>query len=225
MRVTKRDIRLLRDLALSHVLSRDQFLHLGYFNSITRVNTRLRELGSLGMVRRLESPFFGQGLYIASKQAAEVVGERISSLIDGRTSSPRFVQHAMSVTNVRIALQRKSRAEWRFEQQLWRKIRGSKNIEVRPDGLLMASLPIFIEVDMGHVSAPRFKEKLCSYQELSTSGQCQSLYGFSQFRVLTVTTGQLRARHLRRLQPSHAGFELLVQTFEEVGAIPITPWS
>jgi len=89
----------------------------------------------------------------------------------------------------------------------------------------MASLPIFVEVDMGHASAPRFKEKLTAYQALADSGRCQSLYGFSQFRVLVVTTGPLRSRHLRRLQPSGADFELLVQTFDEVGATPITPWS
>jgi len=225
VRVTKRDIMLLRELALSHVLCRDHFLELGYFNSITRANTRLRELKRLELLRRLETPFFGQSLYMATKRAAEVVDARISSLIAGRTSSPRFVQHALSVTNVRIALQRKSSAAWRFEQQLWRKIQGSKGLELRPDGLLMASLPIFVEVDMGRASAPRFKEKLTGYQALARSGQCQSLYGFSQFRVLVVTTGPLRSRHLRRLQPSDAGFELLVQTFDEVGATPITPWS
>ncbi len=225
MRITKRDITVLRDLALSHILSRDQLLQLGYFHSITRVNTRMRELTKLGLVRRLDSPFFGQSLYIASKRAAEVVGEKISTLIEGRTSSPRFVQHAMSVTNVRIALQRKSSGVWRFEQQLWRKIRSPKRLEVRPDGLLMASLPIFIEVDMGHASAPRFKEKLSSYQALAKSGQCQLMYGFNKFRVLAVTTGSLRSRHLRRLQPSDAGFEFLIQTFDEVGATPIAPWS
>ena len=162
---------------------------------------------------------------MATRRAAEVVDARISSLIEGRTSSPRFVQHALSVTNGRIALQRKSSAAWRFEQQLWRKIQGSKEHELRPDGLLMASLPIFVEVDMGHASAPRFKEKLTAYQALARSGQCQSLYGFSQFRVLVVTTGPLRSRHLRRLHPSSAEFELLVQTFDEVGATPINPWS
>jgi len=225
MRITKRDVTVLRDLALSHVMSRDQLLELQHFNSITRVNTRMRELTRLGLARRLDSPFFSQSLYGASKLAAEVVGERISQLLEDRTGSPRFIQHAMSVTNVRIALRRTSNGAWRFEQQLRRRIQGHKTLEVRPDGLLLASIPIFIEVDMGHASAPRFKEKLTAYQALAKSGQCQSLYGFSQFRVLTVTTGTLRSRHLRRLQPSDAGFELLVQTFMEIGATPITPWS
>ena len=89
----------------------------------------------------------------------------------------------------------------------------------------MGTLPIFVEVDMGHASASRFKEKLTTYQALARSGQCQALYGFNQFRVLAVTTGSLRSRHLRRLQPADSGFEFLVQTFDEVGATPISPWS
>lgn len=225
MRVTRRDISILRDLALSHLLSRDQLMQLGYFGSITRTNTRMRSLVELGLVKRLESPFFGQSLFMVSKQAADVVGERISALIEGRASSPHFVRHAMSITNVRIALSQKSDGTWRFEQQLWRTLRGSIRHEVRPDGLFQASQPIFIEVDMGHASAPRFKEKLITYQALAHSGQCQALYGFNEFRVLTVTTGNLRSRHLLRLLPPDPGFEYLVRTFEEVGATPISPWS
>ncbi|MCL4285814.1 MAG: replication-relaxation family protein [Fimbriimonadaceae bacterium] len=224
-RITRRDVSVLRDLALSHVLSRDQLMQLGYFGSITRANTRTRELVRLGFARRLESPFFSQSLFMVTKQASDVVGERISGLIENRAASPRFVQHAMSVTNVRIALSSKSNGTWRFEQQLWRTLKGSTRIEVRPDGLYQASQPIFIEVDMGHASATRFKEKLTAYEALARSGQCQALYGFNQFRVLTVTTGSLRSRHLVRLQPPNAGFEFLVRTFEEVGATPISPWS
>lgn len=224
-RLTRRDVSVLRDLALSHLLSRDQLMNLGYFGSVTRANTRMRDMIGLGFVKRLESPFFGQSLFMVTKDAADVVGERISGLIENRASSPRFVQHAMSVTNVRIALSSKSKGTWRFEQQLWRTFTASSRFEVRPDGLFQATQPIFVEVDMGHASASRFKEKLVAYQALARSGQCQSLYGFNQFRVLTVTSGSLRSRHLHRLLPQNAGFEFLVRTFEEVGATRITPWS
>lgn len=224
-RITRRDVSVLRDLALSHLLSRDQLMELGYFGSINRVNTRLRELVSLGLVRRLETPYFGQSLYCVTKQAAEVVGERISMLIENRQSSPRFIQHALATTNVRIALQRKTRGSWRFEQQLWRKVGGKSGVEVRPDGLFVASVPVFVEIDLGNVAQGRFEAKLASYQLLSQSEHCRSLYGFREFKLLTVTTGALRARHLRRLTPSSAGFEHRVQTFEEVGAAPIAGWS
>lgn len=225
MRVTKRDVSLMRDLALSHVMSRDQIIEVGYFDSVTRVNTRLRELMEVGLVVRLETPFHRQSLYIASKRASDVLGERISPLILNRAPSPRFVQHALAVTNVRLALLKKSAGQWRFEQQLWRKLPGRNTAEIRPDGLHLGKVPIFVEVDMGHVAPSKFKEKLVGYCSLATSAQCQSLYGFEKFCVLTVTTGTLRAGHLANLLPPDAGFSFLAKTFEEVGAISVSSWS
>ncbi len=223
MRVTARDLKLVRDLALSHLLSRDQIIELGYFGSITRTNSRLRILGSIDLVRRLETPFFGQSLYVAGRVAHEVVGEKISNLIEHRSKSPRFVQHALSTTNVRSALTRKG-AEWRFEQQLWRKLELGKTYELRPDGMVVAPVPIFVEVDMGHTAPAKFKEKLLGYQALARSNYCQEFYSAPTFRLLIITTGSLRARRLRSLLPD-PGFDLLCQTFEEVGARPIPNWS
>jgi len=226
VKLTRRDIAVLRDVGLSHALTTSQAIELGHFGSPTRANTRFRELGKAGFVRKLDCQFLRQNLFIATKLAAEVVGDKVGRLIEGRISSPRFLQHALSVTNVRIALNRRSDAPWRFEQQLWRKVKTSKLIEVRPDGLLQVpSVPIFVEVDLGNTSLPRFKEKLASYQALATSGQCHDLYGFRDFRLLTVTTGHLRARHLRCALRSDLGFECLIQTFEEVGAAPVASWS
>lgn len=225
MRLTRRDHSLIRDLALSHVLTRDQILGLGYFSSITRVNTRMRSLVSLGLVKGLRTPFHQQRLYVAGNKASEVVESRIERLLSSRAESPRFLQHALAVTNVRVALLKRGEGEWRFEQQLWRKTVSPRSFEVRPDGLFLGKSPIFIEVDMGHVAPAKFKEKLLGYRELALSGSCESLYGFSTFRLLTVTSGSRRARHLRRLLPQNAGFEFMTQTFEEVGAAPIAPWS
>jgi len=222
MKLTIRDKALIDDLALSHVLSRDQLLELGYFGSITRVNTRLRELAREGFIVPLETPFISQRLYGCGKRASDIVSARVSRLISARSVSPRFLQHALAITNVRIALQKRGMAEWWSEQELWRKLGG---IEVRPDGLARAQIPIFIEVDMGHVSPAKFQSKLLAYAALATSGECKSLYEFSNFRVLTVTTGPLRANRLRRLLIPDSGFSHLVQTFEEVGAVKVSSWS
>lgn len=222
MIITRRDVALIRDLTLSHILSRDQILDLGYFGSVTRANTRLRGLVALELVKRLSTPFFGQGLYIATKRSAELVGENISPLLKSRFDSPRFVQHALAVTNCRVALTGKSGGEWRFEQQLWRKL---DRHEVRPDGLILASLPTFVEVDMGHVSAAKFKAKLAGYRAIADSATCQTLYGFPSFRLLTITSGPLRARHLRNLLSGDTGFDYRVQTFADLGVAPITAWS
>lgn len=222
MRLTCRDHELLRDMAFSHALSRDQMIALGYFQSITRVNTRIRQLAGIGLVRRLDTPFFSQSLYGVAPKAAELLDARLSRLIAARDASPRFLRHALTATDVRIALTRRSNAAWRFEQQLWRKV---DEYEVRPDGLLEAAIPVFIEIDLGHVSLPKFKSKLLGYRALALSGQCASLYGFSDFRLLAVTTGRLRSRHLSRQMPADPGFEFLVQTYAELGLAPTNPWS
>ncbi|MBX7135772.1 MAG: replication-relaxation family protein [Fimbriimonadaceae bacterium] len=224
MRITHRDFRLLRDLLLSHVLARDQILELGYFGSLTRANTRLRELCHAGLARRLPVPYYRQSLYSGTKRAAELMDRNIARLVEGRSATPRFIQHSLATTSVRVALCRRTSAEWRFEQQLWRKL-PALGVEVRPDGLLITSTRTFIEIDLGHASANKYKEKLESYGVLARSGLCGELYGFESFRLLTVTTGALRARHLRQLQPYEAGFDHLVQTFEECGATQIHSWS
>ncbi len=222
MRLTDRDLKLVRDLAFSHVLSRDQILELGYFGSVTRVNTRLRELAQLEFIRVLETPFFAQRLYTAGRQAKGVLSDRISNLLKGREQTPRFLQHALATTNVRIALTRKKGANWKFEQELWRKLEG---IEIRPDGLLLSDTPIFLEVDMGNVAPAKFREKLMAYDALASSNRCRSLYGFAQFRVLAITSGPLRAKHLHRLAPPESTFGFLTQTFADIGATPISSWS
>ncbi len=114
MRITERDMRLIRDMALGHVLSRDQIIDLDYFGSVTRTNTRLRELRSEGFVRPIATPFPAQHLYCVGAEAHGVLSERISSLVAARTGSPRFLQHALCVTNVRIGTGRGATQErWR----------------------------------------------------------------------------------------------------------------
>lgn len=222
-RLTSRDVKLVRDIALSHVLSRDQIIALGYFGSVTRANTRLRELAAINVVQRLETPFFGQSLYTTARLAPEVIGEAISSRIDRHGTSPRFIRHALQTTAVRIALTRKGR-EWRFEQQLWRTFELGRTYEIRPDGMLLAPIPVLVETDLGHVAPTKFKEKLISYQALARSGQSIRLYSSPTFRLLIATTGPIRARRLRSLLPD-PGFDLLCQTFEEMGAPSIPHWS
>lgn len=225
MRLTPRDIALLRLLAFLMVMSRDQILKFGLFTSVTRLNTRLRQLIKLGLIRRLDTSFFTQSLYILGPKAHEVLTGQEASLAKSRSVSPRFIQHALTVTDVRLALTGRSDGEWRYEQTLWRKLPGLDTYEIRPDGLLIGKVPIFVEVDLGHVSLPKFRKKLVAYRALALSGSCQYLYGFSDFRLLVVTTGKLRSRHLSRQLPSDPGFELLVQTFDDLGVAPTPNWS
>lgn len=224
MRITQRDVIVLKDLSLSHALTRDQLIKLGHFGSVTRANTRLRELISTKLVQRLQTPFYGQSIYAPTRNASEFVGPRIAALMRNRSASPRFLQHALAVTDARIALCERLGGTWRFEPQLWRQLDGL-NREIRPDGLLLASTAVFVEVDLGHVSPKKFQEKLFGYQALARSGECRTLYGFEDFRVLTLTSGSLRARHLSRLTPTEASFEHRVQTLASIGVALTNSWS
>lgn len=228
MQLTNRDLQVLKDMALSHVLSRDQILELGYFSTVTRVNARLRELMGIGLVKRLETPFFAQSLYMASATATDVIGERIAPLLASRSGSPRFLQHALSVTNARICLLRKGASTWRFEQQLRATFGvGGKPIEVRPDGL--AVIPekglLAVEVDLGHVNPAKFAEKLRAYEAFIATNECEHAWGEPTFRLLTLTTGSLRAKHLARCLPAGSSLTLDVLTFDQFGVQAASNWS
>lgn len=227
MRITERDVQLVKDMALSHVLSRDQILSLKYFSSVTRANTRIRELRSLQLIRRIETPFFGQSLYSVGIRASDVVGKRIAPIIAARSASPRFLQHALMLTNARIRLMDKGARSWRFEQQLRAAFRfGGKDYEIRPDGL--AATPaglVAVEVDMGHVAPPKFKEKLITFDAFVASGECERQWHSETFTLLVLTPGRARAQSLARLKPQNCRFTLFSQTFDQFGLKPVGGWS
>lgn len=223
MRLTPRDVRLVKDIALSHVLSRDQVIRLGYFRTVTRANSRLRDLRKARLLRTLDSTFFGQTLYCVGTHAKEQVGERIERILLSRATSPRFVQHALCLTNVRLELCARGSNAWRFEQQLRTSFehRG-RRFEVRPDGL--AVFPdhiVAVEADLGHVAPSKFAEKLIALDQFVASGECQKAWGSSDLKLLTVTTGPLRARHLSRRTPASCSYDHLCQTHHDLGI----PWA
>jgi hypothetical protein len=225
MKITARDVSLIKDLALSHVMSRDQILQLGYFGSITRLNTRLRGLMALGCIKRLETPFFSQSLYAVDRKANVLVGENIAPLLAHRADSPRFIQHALNVTNVRIHLKSKGLDAWRFEQQLWRTLPGRRGTEIRPDGMVLkGTQPMFIEIDLGTVAASKMRQKFAAYNLLALA-HVHELYGSDSLRLLVVTTNETRAANLRRLLPEKSAFPCLIQTFDQLGIPSVQSWS
>jgi hypothetical protein len=226
MRVTERDIRLLRDLSLSHVLSRDQILALGYFHSLTRINARLKLLKDLELLRVLDTPFFAQSLYAVLPKASEIVGERLAPLTAARTGSPRFLQHALSVTNTRIALLGKGADRWLFEQQASVSFSfQGRTYEVRPDGMAIENgIPLPVEVDLGHMGAPKFTKKLKAYDAFVRSGEAERSWRTASFSLLVITTGPERAKRLSGLLPN-AAFATLVKTFSQLQIPSVGGWS
>ncbi len=227
MRLTGRDRRLVRDLALSRLLSRDQLLALGYFASATRLNTRLRELRAAGYVRALETPFFGQYLYAPGRAAAGIVGERVEPLLKGGGPSPQFVRHALAVTDARVALLARGCADWRFEVQLWRRFAwAGRDWEVRPDGMVRRDgIPLLLEADMGHADPKKFAAKLLGYRAFAESGEAARWLGGGEITVLTLTAGPLRRSRLERLAPESSDVRFEFRTFEEFGVRVAGGWS
>lgn len=222
-----RDRQLLRDVALSHVLSRDQIIELGYFGSVCRCNTRLRGLRALGLIKAVETPFYGQSLYAVGSAAKALLGERISQIVSNRTGSPRFLQHALATTNLRIQAIKKGASSWRFEQQLWTEFAAAGRIhQVRPDGLFtMDGRAVAVEMDLGHVAPSKLSEKLKSYQRFIATGAVTKDWGVDDFDLLVITTGKLRASRIRRLAAGLSPLRTSCYTAEEYGVTLPGAWS
>ena len=227
MRLTERDTRLVRDVALSHALCRDQFIALGYFSSVTRANTRLRELAGAGLLRPIATPFHSQRIYVAGPRALRVVGERISTLISPRSETPRFLRHALCTASIRIAICAETGGDWRFEQQA--RVRFNflgSDCEVRPDGLVIAGQRVIaVETDLGHTPSPKFAERLRAYRSLAESGRSRAAWGADRFELLVVTTGPLRAARLRRLASREPGFAFRCESHDRLGVPFAGSWS
>jgi hypothetical protein len=227
MKLTSRDIKLIRDMALAQVLSRDQILKLKYFSSVTRLNSRLRELIAEGLVKRHETPYFTQSLYFAAPKAAEIVGENIAKLLRSRLGSPRLIRHSLAVTEARLNLVKRGASVFRFEQQLWCKFAvAGKVFEVRPDGLAIHKDNIAVlELDLGHTGLPKLAVKLRAYEAFIASGECKRRWQCDSFTLLMLTPGPERKRHLAQLQPPSASFCLRVETLSDFGITVPGLWS
>lgn len=225
MRLTERDLKVIKDIALSHTLSRDSLIRLGYFSSISRCNRRMADLCLAEFVAVHSTPFHGQHLYVAGRRASSVVGDRIAALLSGRQPTPRYLQHSMAVTETRLVLTAQLGGVWRFEQQVWDDVTwGGLQHQVRPDGVLLKPESVtFVEVDLGHVSPARFGQKLGGYRAYLVSGRFSEVYGAPTFALCVVTTTARRVRALREV--SSASFATNVQTFESLGIRLVGGWS
>lgn len=227
MILTDRDRELVFDLTLSHALTRDQVIQLGFFESISRANSRLKSLREAGFVRRLTTPYFSQTIYAPGRLAIEIVDSHAASLIAKRAESPRFLQHALAVTNTRISLKKRGATLWRFEPQLRTSFQdGLNSTEVRPDGLAISSKSaIAVEVDMGHVCLTKLSKKLASYAAFRRSTALLESWQINDFNLLFVTIGRKRRGQIQRLCRQVNGVNCLVQTFEELQIETVGGWS
>jgi len=236
MRLTSRDRSLLEDIALHHVMSRDQVVRLGYFGSVQRANARLLALRRAKLLA-LIAPELGlelrQHLYHVTRKAAPWLQPRIASLVTARRETPQFIEHALGIVHVRIELQRLGLLRWLAEPQIRHRYEtsssGVRRLEdFRPDGLaVLPSGHWFIELDRGHVSLTRMRERLNAYERYVRSGLFGTVYSSESANLLIVTTGRLRSSHLQRLVPCAPGLTVRIMGMEELrrlttlGAAPL----
>lgn len=84
---------------------------------------------------------------------------------------------------------------------------------------------VLMECDMGHVSPAKFAEKLRVYHEFLRGGHATRLWNISDFNLLTITTGKLRAAKLDELLSDNCSFTHLVKTVDDIGASLVGGWS
>ncbi len=215
-RVTQRDIRILADLFGHSVLTAEHLLGLGHFSSIVRCRARLRLLARAGLACTADSlPVQAmRKLYRAAPRAARLIASHtgleeseIRSLLS-KPCTPFLLEHSLKVTELRIWLQSRCQLEWLCESECrhaYCVLKGAaweKHV-LKPDGFFRilgqdGSRCFFVEMDLGHVSRPKFKAKVASYRRYA-QGVFQETYGEARFSVLVVTTGSLRLRHLLAL--------------------------
>jgi hypothetical protein len=218
LKLTARDLELLHDIALSHVLSRDQVIRIGYFTSISRANRRLTALTEEGYLRIYDSPFVGQRIYWIGRQAIPYLSVDVQKLVGGRVGSPRFLRHSLAVTEVRIALLERGATGWRYESELWRRfeVQGI-SYEVRPDGSVRnGQISTFIEVDMGNVSPSKFGAKIDAYKAIQRGSNVK-------FNLLIVAPTKARLNTL--LKGDAKALDILNSTFDELGIKLPGAWS
>ncbi len=221
MRITERDRRLLADIALQQAMTREQIVRLGYFASLKRANARLLELRKAKLLRLVHlSPTMEtrRHIYAVASGAAPYLDERVASLLRSRSSRPRHLEHSLAALNVRIELARLGADRWLAEPQVrhrYHLTQGARRQvgDFRPDGLaFFGKIALFVEVDQGQVSLPRLKQKLKTYREYARCGAFASTYGEMAPRLLIVTTGALRKRHISAILSVAAPVPVAVET-------------
>lgn len=238
IRIQDRDLALVKDVFLHRVARRDDLIGLGHFASIARCNQRLGQLVRAGWLRRIDTVnglITQQGLYAPGTAAATFLQQSLDMPTEEVArqctahEGPLLVEHSLRVLDFRLRLEREARAatveieEWLCEPEClhefaYKPSRGAgwSSVVMKPDGFFRAGAgsrrrEFFVEIDLGHVSLPRFEEKLKRYDCYLNSGAFSEVYDSSVFSVLTVTVGERRLAHLAALPA--ASFDHLVATW------------
>lgn len=196
IRLQDRDRRLLEELDLIRVMSRDQAKLIGGFSSLRRTNDRLLHLTRAGILKAILLTRGEANAYM-----------RAGTMLPKTPGDPPtlFVQHQLSIGAIYLLLKYcllpsgfVLRRWLRFDQPL------SKTVGLIPDGyceLESASgvIPMFLEIDMGTEGLAVWQKKCQMYLQFALSGEFPRIFGQEQFRVLVIAPSDKRARNIQAL--------------------------
>jgi hypothetical protein len=210
MVIQERDRHLLRELAVTRVLDREQAKIVAGFGSTTRANARLLLLTRAGLLRR-----FFLGTSGGGKKALYALSAKGAQLVDVPLRGPRrrkdeslatdvFVQHQIIVNQIYCSLKYRAipvagvtfRRWIAFHQPL------TSGLRLIPDGYVELVTPariaaMFLEVDLGNESLTVWKEKVRNYLQFALSGECEREFGQNRFRVLVLVNSERRLLSIR----------------------------
>ena len=213
MREGENDRRIVQLVYHYRILSQNHLERL-MGRSPSTVQRLLRRLYEHRYLERLFLPVTTLGsspaLYILDNKGIDCLhrmGFDTSISLPSKSLSGLFLQHALAINHVRIAIEQACHKlgyvipTWLTDTELKAdydrvKIPSSKQpVSLIPDGYFQVYIPergtshFFLELDRGTMTTSRFTDKVHAYTGYYKSGAYSNRYGAKGFRVLTVVDG------------------------------------
>ncbi len=210
--IQERDRHLLRELVVMRVIDREQAKTVAGFGSTTRVNVRLLALTLAGLLRR-----FFLGTIAGGAKAIYTLSPKGAQLVNVTAHAPRrrsdealvadtFVVHQLAINDLYCSLKYQKLpipdVSFRHWMTFYEPIQ--TGLRLIPDGYFELEtssgvLSAFLEVDLGSESLKVWKEKVSHYLQFALSGQYQTRFGQTQFRVLVLAPSERRLQSIRQV--------------------------
>lgn len=240
VRLTCRDRMVIGEVARYGAISRSQLMELGFFNSVSRANRRLRMLADGKFLRRTylaTGPQQNATIYVLGPVGAEVAVEDyafdpVEMRRHGRRSPERmYLEHHVGIVSVRLAAMREeselrlahfvAEPDCRHEYEVVLHGRVSRRL-MKPDALAVFAIgdspfSVFIEYDRGNTSLTQMASQFRRYASYWAETAFQSAYETDvPFTVAVVTTaGKRRIENLLRLTQQMA-VSVMFTTFAQL---------
>ncbi len=233
--LTERDVRILEMVHQCRCLRQDQIHALFFGGAKSASQRRLmllyhhRYLDRVFLTTRASTQFSAVAYQIdrlgISTLRSELGYEIAESAANGQ-SGQQFLAHTLAINDVRVAITLACRTveghsllTWKGESELKAdydrvKLTGKSgrqvSISLIPDSYFALATPrgiahFFLELDRGTMSLDRFKVKIAAYKAYLQSGGYAKRYQAKTFRVLSVTSKEVRLMGLKRATEAGGG--------------------